>query len=113
MRGPRRCLRPQAILRVTLHDARPPIYSFQQLAAASTGRAQTCQTRGLRTSKTAWSANAPKAPAKRRGSSKLYESADEAVADVQSGSTILSSGFGLCGVAGKPAYTVNMPVGLC
>lgn len=36
----------------------------------------------------------------KRGGSKVYASADEAVADVQSGSTILSSGFGLCGVAG-------------
>ncbi|KAL2210244.1 succinyl-CoA:3-ketoacid-coenzyme A transferase [Sarocladium strictum] len=34
-----------------------------------------------------------------KGSSKLYEDADAAVADIQSGSTILSSGFGLCGVA--------------
>lgn len=32
--------------------------------------------------------------------SKVYGTADEAVADVKSGSTILSSGFGLCGVAG-------------
>ncbi|OAQ67851.1 succinyl-CoA:3-ketoacid-coenzyme A transferase subunit A [Pochonia chlamydosporia 170] len=31
--------------------------------------------------------------------SKVYGTADEAVADVKSGSTILSSGFGLCGVA--------------
>ncbi|KAF3763236.1 succinyl-CoA:3-ketoacid-coenzyme A transferase [Cryphonectria parasitica EP155] len=31
--------------------------------------------------------------------SKLYPTADDAVADIQSGSTILSSGFGLCGVA--------------
>lgn len=34
-----------------------------------------------------------------RPKSKLYESADAAVADVKSGSTILSSGFGLCGIA--------------
>ncbi|KAF6804989.1 coenzyme a [Colletotrichum musicola] len=40
-----------------------------------------------------------KAPAVKRGGSKLYASADEAVADIKSGSTILSSGFGLCGVA--------------
>ena len=33
--------------------------------------------------------------------SKLYGTADDAVADVRSGSTLLSSGFGLCGVAGK------------
>ncbi|KAG9253160.1 uncharacterized protein F5Z01DRAFT_176070 [Emericellopsis atlantica] len=39
------------------------------------------------------------APTNRRGGSKLYKTADEAVADVRSGSTILSSGFGLCGVA--------------
>ncbi|KAL7795083.1 hypothetical protein V8C37DRAFT_401197 [Trichoderma ceciliae] len=37
--------------------------------------------------------------AQSRPKSKLYESADAAVADVQSGSTILSSGFGLCGIA--------------
>lgn len=35
----------------------------------------------------------------KRGESKLYESADAAVADIKSGSVILSSGFGLCGVA--------------
>lgn len=34
------------------------------------------------------------------GYSKLWDSADHAVADVKSGSTILSAGFGLCGVAG-------------
>ncbi|CAG8898515.1 unnamed protein product [Penicillium egyptiacum] len=34
-----------------------------------------------------------------RSSSKLYKDADGAVADIKSGSTILSSGFGLCGVA--------------
>ncbi|RAH45855.1 3-oxoacid CoA-transferase [Aspergillus brunneoviolaceus CBS 621.78] len=39
------------------------------------------------------------APRIDRGASKLFGSADEAVADLKSGSTILSSGFGLCGVA--------------
>lgn len=34
-----------------------------------------------------------------RGRSKLFPSADDAVADLRSGSTILSAGFGLCGVA--------------
>lgn len=34
-----------------------------------------------------------------RGESKLFPSADDAVADIKSGSTILSAGFGLCGVA--------------
>ncbi|KKK15016.1 succinyl-CoA:3-ketoacid-coenzyme A transferase [Aspergillus rambellii] len=40
-----------------------------------------------------------RAPAIDRSASKLFKNADEAVADLQSGSTILSSGFGLCGVA--------------
>jgi 3-oxoacid CoA-transferase len=35
-----------------------------------------------------------------RRRSKLFESADQAVADVKSGSVVLSSGFGLCGIAG-------------
>ena len=39
-------------------------------------------------------------PVVKRGDSKLYDSADEGVADIKSGSVILSSGFGLCGVAG-------------
>lgn len=33
------------------------------------------------------------------GGSKVWESADAAVADIKSGSVVLSSGFGLCGVA--------------
>lgn len=36
-----------------------------------------------------------------RGGSKLYKNADAAVADLKSGSTILSAGFGLCGTAGE------------
>ncbi|KAK4503211.1 hypothetical protein PRZ48_006639 [Zasmidium cellare] len=40
-----------------------------------------------------------KAPSKVRGKSKLYSSADEAVADIKSGSIVLSAGFGLCGTA--------------
>ncbi|KAM7190087.1 mitochondrial succinyl-CoA:3-ketoacid coenzyme A transferase 1 [Rhypophila sp. PSN 637] len=38
-------------------------------------------------------------PVGNRRGSKLFASADEAVADIKSGSVILSSGFGLCGVA--------------
>lgn len=34
-----------------------------------------------------------------RRRSKLFDSADQAVADIKSGSVVLSSGFGLCGVA--------------
>lgn len=39
------------------------------------------------------------APVIDRSKSKVLKSAEEAVADIQSGSTILSAGFGLCGVA--------------
>ncbi|THX25114.1 succinyl-CoA:3-ketoacid-coenzyme A transferas-like protein [Aureobasidium pullulans] len=39
------------------------------------------------------------APTIDRSRSKVYASADEAVADIKSGSTILSAGFGLCGTA--------------
>lgn len=39
------------------------------------------------------------APAKIRGQRKVLDSVDEAVADIKSGSTILSAGFGLCGTA--------------
>lgn len=41
------------------------------------------------------------APLVIRGASKLFKDADSAVADLKSGSTILSSGFGLCGTAGR------------
>ncbi|KAJ5834233.1 hypothetical protein N7447_000259 [Penicillium robsamsonii] len=39
------------------------------------------------------------APKIERGGSKVFKDADAAVADIKSGSTVLSSGFGLCGVA--------------
>ncbi|CAG8934041.1 unnamed protein product [Penicillium salamii] len=39
------------------------------------------------------------APKIERGGSKVFKDADAAVTDIKSGSTILSSGFGLCGVA--------------
>ncbi|KAL6707466.1 hypothetical protein ACN47E_004036 [Coniothyrium glycines] len=45
------------------------------------------------------SAVAERAPTIDRSKSKLFKDADEAVADIQPGSTILSAGFGLCGVA--------------
>lgn len=41
----------------------------------------------------------PRAPVIDRSQSKLFKSADHAVADLLPGSTILSAGFGLCGVA--------------
>lgn len=36
-----------------------------------------------------------------RSRPKVWKNADEAVADIQSGSTILSAGFGLCGTPGR------------
>ncbi|KAB5559579.1 coenzyme A transferase, partial [Coniochaeta sp. 2T2.1] len=41
----------------------------------------------------------PEPPKVDRSASKLFKNAEEAVADIKSGSVILSSGFGLCGVA--------------
>jgi hypothetical protein len=41
------------------------------------------------------------APKPAQGTSKVFKSADEAVADIKSGSTVLSAGFGLCGTAGE------------
>jgi 3-oxoacid CoA-transferase len=48
---------------------------------------------------------APLTPTVSRGASKLFNDADAAVADLKSGSTILSSGFGLCGTAGMSKAT--------
>jgi hypothetical protein len=41
-----------------------------------------------------------RAPAVERGHSKVFNSADDAIADLQDGAVILSAGFGLSGVAG-------------
>ena len=54
--------------------------------------------RGFSTSPISRSANAP---AKSRVLSKVFKNADDAVADIPSGAVLLSSGFGLCGVAGE------------
>jgi hypothetical protein len=48
------------------------------------------------------------APNPLRRTSKIYKDADEAVADIESGSTILSAGFGLCGTAGE-SWTDQQP----
>ncbi|KAH5312372.1 succinyl-CoA 3-ketoacid-coenzyme A transferase [Parastagonospora nodorum] len=45
------------------------------------------------------SAVSQRAPVIDRSKSKRFKDADEAVADIQPGSTVLSAGFGLCGVA--------------
>jgi len=49
--------------------------------------------------------NTPLTPTVSRGASKLFKDVDAAVADLKSGSTILSSGFGLCGTAGMSKAT--------
>ncbi|KAF2215341.1 hypothetical protein CERZMDRAFT_105104 [Cercospora zeae-maydis SCOH1-5] len=67
--------------------------------SACRAKLQLHQQRTFRTSTLSQREVTSHAPAKVRGRSKLYASADEAVADVQSGSTILSAGFGLCGTA--------------
>lgn len=67
-----------------------------QLRAARTPppswRFATQQRRGI-------AAVSTRAPVIDRSKSKRFEDADEAVADIQPGSTVLSAGFGLCGVA--------------
>ncbi|KAK0103204.1 hypothetical protein ONS95_014998 [Cadophora gregata] len=45
------------------------------------------------------SAKRDPAPTAVRGGSKVYKNADDAVADLKSGSIVLSAGFGLCGTA--------------
>lgn len=58
-----------------------------------------CQKRAFQSSPSVLREVATTQPAKARGGSKVYDSVDEAVADVKSGSTVLSAGFGLCGTA--------------
>jgi len=58
-----------------------------------------CQKRTFQSSSVLLREAPSSAPAKKRGGSKVFNSADEAVADIKSGATILSAGFGLCGTA--------------
>jgi 3-oxoacid CoA-transferase len=58
-----------------------------------------CQKRTFQSSSVFFRGAPSSAPAKKRGGSKVFDSADEAVADIKSGATILSAGFGLCGTA--------------
>ncbi|KAF9880347.1 coenzyme a [Colletotrichum karsti] len=89
-----RQLRPRVLVRATF-TALPSICTQpQRFPRAKALGVVSC--RALSTTQIRRSA---KAPSVKRGGSKLYASADEAVADIKSGSTILSSGFGLCGVA--------------
>jgi len=67
--------------------------------AAWRAKDHVCQKRAFQTSLSVLREVAATQPGKSRGGSKVYDSVDEAVADVKSGSTILSAGFGLCGTA--------------
>jgi len=79
---------PRLQLRI-INNARPAWSLKQQVNQSRTFRTTAIPRREVKS----------QAPTKIRGQSKLYASADEAVADIKSGSTILSAGFGLCGTA--------------
>lgn len=65
----------------------------------ATPRSRLFSSTALRRSAPNLTPDPPRAPAPKRGASKIFPDADAAVADIASGSTILSAGFGLCGVA--------------
>lgn len=92
---------PVAILNPVRPRALPRCTAFVavQLQLQHTARSR----RSFATSTILFSASAT------RPKSKVYASADEAVLDIKSGSTILSSGFGLCGVAGELLLLTNLP----
>jgi len=75
--------------------------------AVSQFRLGQCGVRHLQTSFPQVVKSVSNAPTIDRGASKLFKSADEAVADIPSGSTILSSGFGLCGTAETIIDAIN------
>ncbi|KAK1624203.1 coenzyme A transferase [Colletotrichum phormii] len=89
-----RQLRPRVLVRASFRAVPAVCAQPQRFPRAKVLGVATC--RGITTTPVRRS---QKATVTKRGSSKLYASADEAVADIKSGSTILSSGFGLCGVA--------------
>jgi 3-oxoacid CoA-transferase len=59
----------------------------------------TCAPSILQRQQRLYSAPVDRAPVIDRSKSKLFKDAHHAVADIQPGSTVLSAGFGLCGVA--------------
>ncbi|UNI22517.1 3-oxoacid CoA-transferase [Purpureocillium takamizusanense] len=79
---------PTLVCRVAVRLGAAPGVKFRPAATAR----RTFVTTAIRFSQ-------PSSTPSARRDSKVLGSADEAVADVRSGSTILSSGFGLCGVA--------------
>ncbi|PKY05801.1 3-oxoacid CoA-transferase [Aspergillus campestris IBT 28561] len=88
----------QVLLRRTAIVARPRILATAVPRARQRPLFRATSTSIKATYSTAPSVNS-KAPKIDRSASKLFKTADSAVADLQSGSLILSSGFGLCGVA--------------
>ncbi|KAK4192136.1 3-oxoacid CoA-transferase [Podospora australis] len=85
----------------SLHVRTTVRLNFTKPAAALTTTHNINGFRSFSTTKTHWREIAvpEETSGKDRGGSKLYATADEAVADIKSGSVLLSSGFGLCGVA--------------
>ncbi|KAF2725312.1 beta ketoadipate:succinyl-CoA transferase, TR2 [Polychaeton citri CBS 116435] len=68
-------------------------WQIRSRASTSTSR------RGFGTTSRRWRESTGTAIQKTRGGDKVYSSADDAVADIHSGSVVLSAGFGLCGTA--------------
>ncbi|OKL58171.1 hypothetical protein UA08_06835 [Talaromyces atroroseus] len=79
--------------------SRPPQLTLHATTRSTRRKPTACSStrRTFATTPSCWSQSI--APKVVRGEPKLFSSADEAVADLKSGSTVLSAGFGLCGVA--------------
>ncbi|PLB37210.1 3-oxoacid CoA-transferase [Aspergillus candidus] len=88
----------QVLLRRTAIVARPRVLATAVPRARQRSLFRVTSTSIKAAYSTAPSVNS-KVPKIDRSASKLFKTADSAVADLQSGSLILSSGFGLCGVA--------------
>lgn len=86
--------------RRALTACKPRLYLGLRGAVSLSSRPMISQLPSLTSKYSTETAKPSLAPKIERGGSKLFADADSAVADLQSGSTILSSGFGLCGVAG-------------
>jgi len=72
---------------------------IQPSRAAWRAKCHASRFRTFQTSTSPWREASGGAPTKTRGQRKVFDSVDEAVADIKCGSIILSAGFGLCGTA--------------
>lgn len=79
--------------------ARVQISLVQPSRSAWRMKQHSCHVRGFRTTTVSRKSAPGGAPEKVRGQRKVFDSVDDAVADIQSGSIVLSAGFGLCGTA--------------